>query len=55
MKDSISRTRRAAITLTGMTLVAPLHAHKAQGKTSGGQMRMMGGHGGMGLGAWIQG
>ena len=51
MKYSISRTRRAAIAVIGMTLAAPLYAHQGQGKQSGGQMGMMGEQGGMGPGA----
>ena len=40
MKHSISRTRRAAIAVIGLTLTTPLYAHKGQrqGMGSGGQM-----------------
>jgi hypothetical protein len=40
MKQSISRTRRAAIAVIGLALAAPLYAHKGQrqGMGSGGQM-----------------
>ncbi len=51
MKHSISSTRRAAIAVIGMALLAaPLYAHQGQGKQSGGRMGMMGGQG-MGPGA----